>query len=105
MIPKKSRLPRAEFRSAAYRTVKTPYFLLKAKHSPDGSVKIGVVVGKSVHKNATERNFWKRQAKQVILEKGKGSENDFLMVISPKVNGLTKKQFQSELIKAVRMVK
>jgi ribonuclease P protein component len=105
MIPKKLRLPKAEFHSGAYKTVRTPWFSLKAKKSLSKIERIGVVIGKSVHKNATERNFWKRQAKAALAGGTKGVNNDFLVVFSPKVNELTKKQFKNELLKALRTVK
>ena len=102
MIAKKSRLPRTEFRSEAYRTVKTPFFSLKTKKMSAGTPKIGVVVGKSVHKNATKRNFWKRQAKQALAHAAKSLESDFLMILFPKAAELSRKQFQEEFKKAVR---
>ncbi len=67
-----------------------------------GRVRIGVVAGKSVHKSAAKRNFWKRQAKAALLslanrEHGGGKGMDILMILSAGVNGLTKKRFQEEL--------
>jgi len=99
MIPKKARLPRREFHGGAYKTARTPYFLLKAKDGAPGKNRIGVVVGKSVHKTAVRRNFWKRQAK-AGLRAEHAAGKDLLMVLSPKVNELTVKQFRELLQKS-----
>lgn len=58
------------------------------------------MVGVSVSKAATKRNFWKRQAHaEIALRAGAGS--DILMMVSPNVRCLTKKQFRKEVAKAL----
>jgi ribonuclease P protein component len=80
-------------------SVKTPYFALKIKKNAIKKTRIGVVVGKAVNKNATGRNFLKRQAKKVF-GKTLTVGNDLLVIFSPAVNKLTKKQLQEALIKS-----
>jgi ribonuclease P protein component len=80
--------------------VRTPYFLLKVKNNFERAVRIGIVVGIAVHKSAVKRNFWKRQAKTALAAGGVG--RDFLLLISPKVNELTKKQFRERLSEAMK---
>ncbi len=65
---------------------------------------MGIVVGKNVHKSAAKRNFWKRQAKAALL-RGSLPPEDFLMILMPKVNTLTRRQFQLEVEKAIRVIK
>ncbi len=77
----------------------TPYFSLKARINREGKNRIGVIASASVHKSAAKRNFWKRQAK-TILTSLNSAEKDLLVVFSPKVNSLTKKQFKKILIEA-----
>ncbi len=103
MIKKKLRLPGSEFRAGAYRTARTPYFLLKVKENALGKNRVGIVVGKSVHATAVKRNLWKRQAKAGLL-KAKSMGKDFLVVFSPRANELTKKQFQETLKKSVALL-
>ena len=94
-----ARLPSDQFRARGYRTIPSPFFLLKIKRNPGNNARIGVVVGTSVHKTAVKRNFWKRQALRGIAPQA-GAGNDILIVVLPGVNRLTKKQFQEELTKA-----
>jgi ribonuclease P protein component len=91
MIPQKSRLPRDGFRAHGYRIFTTPYFSLKSKNNTLGINRIGVVVGKSVEKRATQRNFWERQAKGELL-KAKNRSRDYL---------LTRTEFGKEIKKAI----
>jgi len=99
MLPGPLRLPSREFRSGKYRAIPTPYFLLKSKGNQREQNRIGVVAGPAVHKNATKRNFWKRQAKMTLLTL-RSTGNDFLVIISPKANTLTKAQFREKLLAA-----
>jgi ribonuclease P protein component len=99
MSPKISRLPQQEFLSRGFMAVRTPYFSLKIKKNAIKKARIGVVVGKAVHKSAVKRNFFKRQAKEV-LGKSVAAGNDLLIIFSPAANKLTKKQLQEVLIKS-----
>jgi ribonuclease P protein component len=103
MIPKTSRLPKDQFRARGYKTTATPFFLLKTKNNNAGRARIGVVVGKSVHKTAVKRNFWKRQA-HAGLSSLIHDERDILIMLSPNVARLTKKGFQDELAKAIAKI-
>jgi ribonuclease P protein component len=94
------RLPSDQFRARGYKTVSNPFFLLKIKKNSYKTTRVGVVVGLSVSKAAAKRNFWKRQARaEITLRAGAGS--DILMMVSPNVRRLTKKQFRGEVAKAL----
>lgn len=90
------RLPSTEFRSGKYRSFGTPYFVLKEKENEKGKNRIGVVISTTVHKNAVQRNFWRRQAKALLASRP-GTGKDILIIFSSKVNSLTKKQFKKIL--------
>jgi ribonuclease P protein component len=95
------RLPRGEFQARGYKTVKTLFFSVKVKSNETNSSRIGIVVGKNVHKTAVKRNFWKRQARaalQPLVPKGM----DVIVVLQPRVNELTKRQFQDVMKKTIR---
>ena len=101
MIPKRARLPRASFRERGYRTIATPFFSLKVKDNGAGTNRIGVVVGKSVDKRATRRNFWERQAKAQLLT-APNLGKDFILTAYPKINTLTRKKFLEEIKKILK---
>lgn len=94
------RLPSRAFRAEGYRrTANGPYFSLKQKQNHEGRWRVGVVVGAAVHKSAAKRNFWKRQARETLraLIPQAGAPRDLLLILFPKVNLLTKKQFREKL--------
>jgi ribonuclease P protein component len=94
------RLPSDEFRARGYKTISTPFFLLKIKKNSYKTTRVGIVVGVSVNKAAAKRNFWKRQARaEIALRAADGS--DILMMVSPNVRRLTKKQFREEVAKTL----
>jgi ribonuclease P protein component len=94
------RLPSDQFRARGYKTASTPFFLLKIKKNSHENVRFGVVVGVSVSKAAEKRNFWKRQARaEIALRAAAGS--DILMMVSPNIRRLTKKQFREEVAKTL----
>jgi ribonuclease P protein component len=104
MLKKAVRLPGREFRAGRYQTITTPYFSIKAKFGVT-TPRIGVVANAAVHKSAAKRNFWKRQAKAVLLAFiPKIASRDFLIILFPKVNTLTKKKFKKELLDAAARV-
>lgn len=100
MAVKISRLPSDQFRAKGYKATPTPFFLLKIKKNQKECARIGMVVGKSVHKTAVKRNFWKRQARAVLTAHIMGG-NDILIIVSSTINRLAKKQFKEELLKAL----
>jgi ribonuclease P protein component len=115
MLPAKNRLPRENFRVRGYRVVATPHFSLKTKDNLLSVNRIGVVIGTSVDKRATRRNFWERQVKAQFLRMpgmstkpaepatGAGAAGkDFIVTIFPKVKNLTKRQFNKELEKILK---
>ena len=93
-------LPPDQFRARGYKTVPTPFFLLKIKKNLREGLRAGIVVGKSVHKTAVKRHFWKRQGIAALAGHA-AAGNDILMIVSPNVNRLTKKQFNEEVINAL----
>lgn len=100
MAVKATRLPSDQFRARGYKTTHTPFFLLKIKKNLGENPRVGIVVGKSVHVKAVKRNFWKRQANVALAQHAAGG-NDILMIVSPAVNSLTRKQFKEEISKAL----
>jgi ribonuclease P protein component len=103
MLPLKNRLPRQEFRVRGYRTVTTPFFSLKTKENEVGVNRIAVVVGKSVDKRATQRNFWERQAKNQFL-KAPNFSKDFILTIFPRIASLSGQQFGEEMKKILKKI-
>lgn len=94
------RLPSGQFRVGGYKTTSTPFFLLKVKRNGTEQARIGVVVGTSVHGAAVKRNFWKRQAR-TALSSAAVAGHDILMIVSPGVVRLTRKQFREKVMKAL----
>jgi len=100
MVPKPSRLPRSGFRERGYRTIRTRFFSLKYRDNGSAGNRIGVVVGVAVDKRAVRRNFWERQAKAFLLRVPPAGK-DLLLIVSPGVKTLTKKEFNQELSAAL----
>ena len=103
MSPTISRLPQQEFLSRGFMAVRTPYFSLKIKKNTLKKIRIGVIIGKAVHKTAVERNFLKRQAKEV-LGRSVVVGNDLLVIFSPAASKLTKKQLKEALVKSAARI-
>jgi len=95
-----NRLPKEELQSRAFKAIRTPYFSLRAKRNTIQKRRVGIIAGKSVHKSAVKRNFWRRQAKTIFADLIVPG-NDFLIIFFPKINELTKKEFREALTKAV----
>jgi ribonuclease P protein component len=93
-------LPYPEFRARGYRTIRTPFFLLKTKPNSLGKNRIGIVVTVAAVKSAVKRNFWKRQVK-ALFSKMNLKNTDALIVFSSRVNSLTKTEFRKEFKKAL----
>jgi len=66
-------------------------------------MRIGVVVGKAVHKTAAERNFLKRQAKAILLSSPRNNK-DIMVLIAPAARSLTKSEFKKELLKVLQRI-
>ena len=84
--------------------MRTPYFSLKNKANNGKGPRAAVVAGKNVHKTAVRRNFWKRQSSE-IMSAYLRDDRDTILILTARINELTKKQFQEELRKAVRGIK
>ena len=100
MISRKSRLPVRELHFNKRETLITQYFSLKMRTNHGTRDRIGVIAGLAVGKNAAKRNFWKRQAKAILTEIPP-SGRDILVILSPKTNTLTKKEFKKTLLGSV----
>lgn len=96
MPPTLSRLPSQEFSSRGFKVIRTPYFSLGVKKNNLSKNRAGIIAGKAVHKSAVRRNFWRRQAKAALADIGR-TGNDFLIIFSPKVNELGRRQFRLAL--------
>jgi ribonuclease P protein component len=103
MIPLKKRLPREAFRERGYRMLATRFFSLKVKNNVVGTNRIAVVVGKSVDKRATQRNFWERQMKTVLLAAPNVSK-DIIVTVFPNINTLTKAEATKEIRTAIKTI-
>ena len=104
MLLKPSRLQGRESRTDWQQTAGTPYFILKTKKNNQGTTSARVVVSMAVNKSAAKRNFWKRQAREG-LRTAKSAGNDFLLILSPRVRALTKKQFSEQLLNTIKKLK
>jgi ribonuclease P protein component len=100
MLSKGARLPKDEFRARGYRTATTPYFSVKIKKNTHKENRLGVVIGVSSLKNATKRNFWRRQARSVFLEMPPAGF-DLLIIFSSHTTLPTKKVFKKMLTTAI----
>jgi ribonuclease P protein component len=103
MAIKTTRLPPDQFRARGYKTISTPFFLLKIKQNTGTGARIGIVVGVSVHKNAVKRNFWKRQVHAALVPHATPG-SDILMIVLPGAGRIAKKQFKEELVRALRKI-
>ncbi len=98
------RLPARNFRLRPDQSVANPFFSLKVRGNELGRNRIGIIVGTAVHKSAVKRNFFRRLAGEA-LRTSKKNYGDLLMIIAPKANALTKKQFREKLLAALHQVK
>jgi ribonuclease P protein component len=96
MVPQRARLPREAFSVAGYRRIASPFFSLKFKKNMADSNRIAVIIGKSVDKRATRRNFLERRVKAGLLELP-NFHNDLIITVFPKANTLTAANFRSEI--------
>ncbi len=69
---------------------------MKIKSNDGKGPRIGVIVGKSVHKAAAKRNFWKRQTRDVLAPLVRG-DCDVVVILSARVNELSKLKFRQTL--------
>jgi ribonuclease P protein component len=99
MLSQVSRLPSCDFRSRGYRTVATPFFVLKIKKGPTDKNRLGIVIGATAVKNASRRNFWKRKAR-MNFEKLPDVGNDFLIIFSKNIKDCTAKEFKETFSRA-----
>lgn len=91
MLAKKYRLPIQDFVGKNGRVVKTPFFLIKAFPAQFPYSRFGIIINKKAAQKATARNKIKRIIFSALDPKQKPAR-DFLIIISPKIKELNKKQ-------------
>lgn len=101
MLPMVSRLPYREFHSRGFRTITTPFFVLKIKKGDIKANRIGVIISVAVLKSAVRRNFWKRQAK-VNFKSLPAAGNDLLVIFSKNIKNCTAKEFKEIFLGAAK---
>ena len=99
MLPRSTRLSHKDFSLRGYQSLKTPYFLIKAKRNGRLAPRIGAIISSAAVKNAVQRNFLKRQAKHLLLKRAVGGV-DILIVFARPIVTLSKKEFTKELAAA-----
>lgn len=104
MLPKKYRLPIQGFskpRANFFKIARGKYFIVKSRPNKLLFSRFGVVISGKVNKSSVKRNKIKRiifdfiRTKEYHLKAGE----DALMIVSPFVNKLTKKELEKELEK------
>ena len=78
----------------------TPFFSLKIRANHSEKNRIGVVASVAVNKSAVKRNFWRRQTKATLMG-APAAGLDILVILSPRVEALSKKQFKKTLLDSV----
>lgn len=107
MLPPRSSLPYREFRTFGRLKIETPFFSVRAKNNSLKEDRFGVVIGTHSVKNATRRNFWRRQAKSVFLsvtqkkQPTKNQKIDILVVFRAHHTPLRKNVFKNALSDAI----
>ena len=110
MLAKKFRLPIQEVLGQKFKTARNEYFAIKSRPNDLGFSRFGTVISRKVSKSAVKRNKIKRVIFNFIrlnkLHFKSPQQNkfatgqagtDFLIIISPKANQLTKNETQEEL--------
>ena len=104
MLSKKYRLPIQKFskpRANLFEIARGKYFIVKSKPNKLLFSRFGVIISNKVNKSAVKRNKIKRiifdfiRLKEYHLK----TRKDILIIISPLVNKLTKKELEKELEK------
>ena len=80
--------------------METPFFVLKIKKAPTKENRIGIIISAAIEKDASRRNFWKRQTK-AIFKLLPDANSDILVIFSKKIKNCTAKKFKEEFLRAV----
>ena len=100
MLAKKYRLPVQIALQKRYRSLKSPYFLVKVLPNEAGYSRFGVVVSKKTAKKAVDRNRLKRAVYDLAgTYKDDISVGDYIISILPPVASLSKEELRSEFLK------
>ena len=73
----------------------SPYFLLKSKRSDTGHNRFAVIISSNAVKKSVRRYFWKRQVVE-HLRHWPNFKKDFLVMVSPRMEGADKKNVKPE---------
>ena len=79
--------------------METPFFVLKIKKAPTKENRIGIIISAAIEKDASRRNFWKRQTK-AIFKLLPSANSDLLVIFSKNIKKCTVKKFKEEFLRA-----
>jgi len=79
--------------------METPFFVLKIKKSPTRGNRIGIIISTAVEKDASRRNFWKRQTK-AIFKLLPNANTDLLIIFSKNIKKCTSRKFKEAFLNA-----
>ena len=101
MLKKAYRLPIQGVVGKSGRIIKTPCFLVKIFSNELRYPRFGIVISKKISAKATKRNEIRRMLFSMI-EKDFFPPNDFLIIVSPKINESGKEEIMIQLKKALK---
>lgn len=105
MFSKSQRLPLPVRGGAPWKTIPTPYFLLRVFENRVGCNRFGIIISNAAVKRSSKRHFWKRRIAE-FLKDWPNLNKDVLVIISPRIEEITlatlKLEFQKILQKALR---
>jgi len=89
---------------SAKKIFSSPYFLIKASENNCNHNRFGIIISSASVKKSTQRHFWKRR----IADETKKWQNfgkDFLIIVSPKINGASANEARAALQLAEEKIK
>lgn len=97
MLPKAKRLTRDEFSRffASGKRVHTP--AVQFVYTPSTKIKVAVVVGKKVYKNAVDRNHLRRQLYHIMRDwlAESGAQGVFILIAKPPIREYSYRDLES----------
>ncbi len=101
MLKKRYRLPIQEMIKKNGKTIRGPFFLIKIFQSQFPYSRFGIIISKKATKDAVKRNKLKRLIFS-ILNPVEKMEKDFLIIVSPAINKLEKKEIIEQIKSAFK---
>ncbi len=95
MLSKKNRLPPEEFKVRDRKTLSTPYFLVKFASNRAGHNRFGFIISTGAVKRSVDRHHWKRRLSEYV-EKWRSVGYDFLIIVSPRIQGAEERSVKNE---------